>query len=226
MRSLLPVLSGCCLFLLLAVSISEGNSNPVLYLEVYGLAEEPDSLPAGICSHTSSPVTLQCYDAKAPYGFAYVVVHISSLDYPIELGTPNGFLGAGFGIAQLGESVVFSRSVPCPGFAAGPSGVGEPAAILFFANSAVCHNSWQHPGYLIYANVSGRTGRTYFNITSNGDTGTHRVINCANQYDLATSIGGCGQWGGWNTTLCSIDAWCDYTPVDATTWGRVKAIFR
>ena len=197
------------------------NDNPHLYLEVYNFMEEPSPVPEYICVHTDIPCeALHCYDVKTMYSFAYVPVHIGKLDCP-EKEPPGGFLGLPFGVVVSGEAMTYVSTNACPGFMKGPSTAGEPAAIVISSTSG-CHDWYDHIGYLIYLNMSTRTGASYFDIVASADVGHHKVINCQNTYDENTVIGGGGQYGGVQTIVCY--GWP--TNVEVTTWGKIKGLYR
>ncbi|MFH0778438.1 MAG: hypothetical protein V2A71_07375 [Candidatus Eisenbacteria bacterium] len=233
MKKLLVLISA--LFLMAPVVAFAGNANPHLYLEVYNFEEDPEGglppMPGYICVHTEKPcLALHCYDVKVPYNFGVVPVHVGKLDLPIceTFGLPckepvplGGFLGISIGVVRTGEVVTFQTFTSCPGFLTGPSQAGMPAAILTSSTSG-CHDWVDHPGYLYYLNMSTRTGATYFDIVASVDTGLFKLINCHNEYDDGTAIGGRGQWGGSQTIIC----YGFPTTVDETTWGKIKGLYR
>ncbi|KPJ60364.1 MAG: hypothetical protein AMJ46_07285 [Latescibacteria bacterium DG_63] len=213
-----------------------GNAEPKLYLEAYGTEEIASYPPPSyVCSHElPSPGTIQCHDSKSPWSYLYLAVHIDGLDEtcPFEPLLPNtgcenygGFLGLTLGVASSGEPVLFTALFPCPGFAAGPSAAGWPAAIVVAGFDDECHDRWDHPCYLVFFNNSALTGATYFDIVDNADgmfnDMNHNVINCNFEYDANTVIACRAQWGGDQDITCA-----EVVAVEATTWGRIKALYR
>lgn len=220
-------ISAACSCLIFPAAGLAGNAAPKLYLEVWDFeGGVPDPVPTDVCIHTTAPTGgIHCHDQKLAYHTAAVALHVGNLDTPTcptigpACATYGGYVGVGFGIVTSGEAVVFLGWTACPGFLAGPSFAGEPAACL--ATSAWgCREWWEHLGYLTYVNMSTATGATYFDIVASADDATYDVINCANSYDTNTSIGGGAQWGGTQTVTCSS------TPVGETTWGKIKSLFR
>jgi hypothetical protein len=57
-----------------------------------------------------------------------------------------------------------------------------------------CRTWYDHPWYLVYINARKKTTAAYFNVVANADVGRFKVINCAGQFDEATSfaVGGTG----------------------------------
>jgi hypothetical protein len=106
----------------------------------------------------------------------------------------------------------------------GPSAAGWPAAIVVSCQGPDpgCYGSLHHPCYLTYANNSALTGATYFDIvdTADGDDG-HKVINCSIQWDDNTVVACRAQWGGDQDITCA-----EVVPVEPTTWGRIKTLYR
>ncbi|MFH0779212.1 MAG: hypothetical protein V2A71_11405 [Candidatus Eisenbacteria bacterium] len=222
----------CFVFcMVLAVPALAGNDNPYLCLEIWKWDSEPTPpLPSYICIHPKEPPPFyhRCYDAKTAYAYAVVPVHAGNLNYPIctTFGLPckeptplGGFLGLAWGMQQSGEAVTFMNFTSCTGFLTGPSQAGMPAAILTSSTSG-CKDWKYHLGYCTYLNMSTRTGATYIDIVATADTGLYKLINCHNEYDNGTTIGGRVQWGGTQTITCSL------VGVEETSWGRVKALFR
>ena len=234
MKKLLIVLAA----LMIPSIVFAGNVAPRVYLEVYRFEEDPTDpgpVPGYVCVHqqpTVYPWTLPCYAARYPYNFYVVPIHIGSLDQPICL-TPGpscvdygGYLGIFFGVASTGSGTVFFMSWnACPGFLKGPSAAGEPAA-CGASSTRDCHEWYDHEGYLVYLNLSStNTSARYLNVTVSADLLHTRVINCHSQYDFGTIYGGFPggvQIGGTQTILCGTDP----TPVDATTWGAIKGLYR
>ncbi|KPJ60584.1 MAG: hypothetical protein AMJ46_06220 [Latescibacteria bacterium DG_63] len=58
------------------------------------------------------------------------------------------------------------------------------------------------------------TCATWFDIVPSADLGHYKVINCDNEYDTGTVIGGNAQWGSEPSTI------------EMTTWGRIKSLYR
>jgi len=228
------------LCLMVPVLTFAGNTQPALYLEAYSSAEIPTNpAPSYICSHgEQSAGTLHCYDSKSPRSSLYLVIHVDKLDETCPY-TPGpacdgygGYLGLPFGIAISGEPVVFTCVFPCPGFLMGPSAAGWPAAILVATMGAGagygCRDRLDNPCYLGYYNNSDRTGATYFDIVGNADEESlpgerlsRHVINCSFEYDPNTVIGCSAQWGGDQAASCLA-----LVPVETTTWGKIKQMYR
>jgi len=221
------------LFLSVAVPAcaAGGNHAPKVSLEVYGFEEEPDPLPAGICVHEFPPFPseLPCYAVRLPYSFYYIPVHVCALDHPIcpTTGVPciglGGYVGLAFGLSQTaptGSPLMFMSWNACYGFLKGPSAAGEPAACLA-SSTALCHDWYDHEGYLVYLNTSAGTDKVYFDIVNSADLNNHYVINCLSTYDENTTIGGRAQVGGAQDILCP-----GPTAVEESTWGRIKTIYR
>lgn len=231
MKKLLIVLAA----LMIPSIVLAGNLAPQLYLEVYRFEEDPTDpgpVPGYVCVHeapTQYPWTLPCYSERFPYNFYVVPLHIGSLDMPIcsETGAGcanyGGFLGCFFGVASTGSgTLTFMSWNACPGFLKGPSTAGEPAA-CGASSTALCHDWVDHEGYLVYMNLSStNTSARYLNIVNNADLGHTRVINCHNEYDMGTVIGGGVQIGGTQTVVCGTSP----TPVNSTTWGAIKGLYR
>jgi len=131
-----------------------------------------------------------------------------------------GYLGLGFGAQISGTGMTFMSWNACPGFLKGPSAAGEPAAMLA-SSTALCHDWVDHEGYMIWMNLTGTTAR-YINIIASADLGHAKVINCHNQYDDGTTIGGGVQIGGTQTIICGESP----TAVNTTTWGAIKGLYR
>jgi hypothetical protein len=237
MKKLLIVLAA----LMIPSIVFAGNVAPRVYLEVYRFEEDPTDpgpVPGYVCVHqqpTVYPWTLPCYEARLPYNFYVVPIHIGSLDTPTcpVPGTacaeplPNGqggYLGIFFGVASTGTgTLTFMSWNACDGFLKGPSAAGEPAA-CGASSTRDCHDWMDHEGYLIYMNLTSTAAR-YLNVTTNADLLHTRVINCHNQYDMGTVFGGNPggvQIGGAQTILCGESP----TPVNATTWGAIKGLYR
>jgi hypothetical protein len=201
MKSLFVAL--CVVFLAIpSVVASDGNPNPHLYLEIF--ADDAHCVSVGI-----PPVCF--YDGyKAEWVPCYVFLRVSK--------AANGFYGLPFGMTAQNTSV-FLGSIACPGFLKGPSTAGEPAAIMV-TSSEECHQ-WQH--HPIYCTWQAKDSATdYFDIVASADVGHHNVINCDNQYDTGTVIGGRAQWIGPQTIICGGDIY----PVEPATWGKIKASYR
>jgi len=234
MKPLLTLVSVLCLAI--PAVASAGNTEPALYLEAYSSEDIPTSpAPSYICTHgEQSGGMFHCYAAKAPRSSLYLVVHVDKLDAtcPYDPGTAcdsyGGFLGLPFGIANSGDPVVFTCVFPCPGFGVGPSLAGWPAAIIVSSLGEGCRDRWDNPCYLGFFNNSDGTGATQFDIVGNADeeamsgpNHSRDVINCSFEYDAGTVVGCNAQWGGEQTTPCLA-----LVPVQATTWGAMKQMFR
>ncbi len=229
MKRLLISIAVACCFLIPAVALA-GNTAPKLYLELWQFEEVPTPLPGDICMHTTPvpPAGIHCYDAKSAFYSAVVALHVGNLDQPVcpvtglDCKTPvsqGGYLGVPFGVLATGEAITFMSWNACPGFLKGPSAAGEPSACLASSTSK-CHDWQDHLGYLIYMNVSSRTGMTTLGVVNNADLATYRVINCHNEYDTGTTVVGGAQWGGAQSITCAT------TAVSNTTWGGIKSLFR
>jgi len=223
-RLLISIVVACC-FVVPVVALA-GNTAPKLYLELWQFAEMPDPMVGYVCVHSTKPVGgIHCYDTKVAYNSAVVPIHIGNLNQPVcpttgpSCAGQGGFLGLGFGLLASGEAVNFMSWVACPGFLKGPSQAGEPAACIA-SSTQNCHDWWDHLGYLTYLNLSTRTGMTNLTIVNSADLNRYSVINCHNEYDAGTEIGGSAQWGGVQSVTCSS------TPIQDTTWGSIKSLFR
>ncbi|KPJ60591.1 MAG: hypothetical protein AMJ46_06260 [Latescibacteria bacterium DG_63] len=230
MRNSLVLMSALCL--LIPVLAFGGNAEPKLYLEAFTTDELPSYPPPSyVCSHEEEPGPIQCYVPKARWSYLYLPVHIDNLDETCPIGTvPNcdnygGYLALALGVASSGEPVLFTALFACPGFCLGPSIAGWPGAIVVAAIDDDCHDRWDHPLYLVYANHSCLTGATYFDIVDNADgmhnDMNHHIINCSHEYDANTVIACRAQWGGDKDITCG-----EIVAVEATTWGRIKALYR
>jgi len=232
MKKLLIVLAA----LMIPTMALAGNTAPKLWLEVYYQADDPTD-PEGPgfltnpCVHPAPlpneyPFTLPCYAPRLPYNFYIVPIHVGQLDRPIctTTGLPcaeyGGYLGLGFGAQISGTGITFMSWNACPGFLKGPSAAGEPAAMLA-SSTALCHDWYDHEGYMIWMNLTATTAR-YINIIASADLGHALVINCRNQYDAGTTIGGGVQIGGTQTIICGNSP----TAVKTTTWGAIKGLYR
>jgi len=204
-----------------------GNVLPYVHLEVYQYSQQQDPAPAEVCLHQErGEIELQCYCPKSAYAYAFVPIHVTHLNLPIcstvgpACADSGGYTGIELGLHVSGTAVTFLSAVACSGFSKLPSTASEPGAISFVSTS-LCHASGAHPGYVVYYNASTKTTATYFDITSNADTGQLRVLNCEQLYDPWTAINGRAQWGGTRTIVCSIDI-----DVEPSTWGKIKALYR
>ncbi len=213
-----------------------GNAAPHVYFEVNYQADDPTD-PEGPgflvnpCVHTlpyTYPLMLQCYAPRLPYNFYVVPVHIGHLSEPI-CATPDqfvcvnygGYLGLGFGAALSGGTgVTFMSWNACPGFLKGPSVTGEPSSMLA-SSTDLCHNWYDHEGYMLWMNGSGTAAR-YINVMASADLGFTKVINCAFLYDDGTVMGTGVQLGGAQTLVCPDSP----TTVNNTTWGAIKGLYR
>ncbi len=231
MKKLLIVLAA----LMIPTVVMAGNMAPALYLELYQFEEDPTDpgpMPGYVCVHerpTSYPFTLPCYAPWVRYNYYVVPIHVGKLDMPICATTGSGcvgfggYLGCGFGVASTGTGTLgFMSWNACPGFLKGPSTAGEPAACLA-SSTLLCHDWVDHEGYLIYFASGTATGsKRYLNIVASADLGHFKVINCHNQYDNGTTVGGGVQIGMAQDILCGDSP----TPVSATTWGAIKGLYR
>jgi hypothetical protein len=219
-----------CLLALPACALA-GNTSPQLYLEVYSQAEDPtDPQGPGFlvtpCGHTQGyPIALPCYARRLDYYFYAVPLHIGRLDQPVcptvgpECAQYGGFVGCGFGAVLTPDTgLTFMSWNACPGFIKGPSTSGEPSSMLA-TSAALCHDWTDHPGYMLWVNGTGTTTR-YINVVHSADLGFAKVINCTNQYDDGTLNSGYVQIGSTQTVACP------GMPVEETTWGKVKAMYR
>jgi hypothetical protein len=66
------------------------------------------------------------------------------------------------------------------------------------------------------------TAQRLLTIVNNADLGHTRVINCTNQYDMGTVIGGGVEIASTQTIVCAGSP----TPVSSTTWGAIKGLYR
>jgi hypothetical protein len=230
MKTLLIVLAA----LMIPTMVMAGNLNPRLYLEVYPLTEEevdPGPVPAYVCVHpvpTVYPWYLQCWALRVPYGYYAVPLHIGKLDQPICPTTGmdcigfGGYLGCGFGVTATGTgTLTFMSWNACPGFLKGPSAAGEPAACLA-SSTRLCHDWYDHEGYLLYMNGTNVTASKILTIVASADLGHAKAINCHNMYDDGTTIGGGAQISPTQTIVCEGSP----TAVTATTWGAIKGLYR
>jgi hypothetical protein len=217
----------------LPVCALAGNVQPRLWLEVNYQADDPTD-PDGPgfmvnpCVHQVPPpypFILPCYAPRLAYNFYIVPIHVSGLDRPICQTTGalcagyGGYLGLGFGAQISGTGMTFMNWNACPGFLKGPSAAGEPAAMLA-SSTAICHDWYDHEGYMIWMNLTGTTAR-YMNIVASADLGHYKLINCHSQYDEGTTVGGGIQIGGTQTIVCG-----GQSPVEEMTWGEIKALYR
>jgi hypothetical protein len=209
-----------------------GNWGPQLALEVYYQADDPTD-PEGPgfltnpCFHPGSRMpVLSCYAPRLAYNFYIVPIHVDQLALPICPTTGmdcvgyGGYLVLGFGAQISGSGMTFMSWNACPGFLKGPSAAGEPAAMLA-SSTAICHDWYDHEGYMIWMNLTGTVAR-YINIVASADLGHYKLINCHNQYDDNTTIAGLVQIGGTQTIVCPWQG----DPVEETTWGEIKALYR
>jgi hypothetical protein len=90
---------------------------------------------------------------------------------------------------------------------------------MLASSTAICHDWYDHEGYMIWMNLTGTVAR-YINIIASADLGHAKVINCHNQYDDGTVISGGIQIGGTQTLVCGA------IPVEETTWGKIKGVYR
>jgi hypothetical protein len=232
MKKLLIVLAA----LMIPTIVMAGNTAPKLWLEVYNQSDDPfDPEGPGFlvnpCVHprpVTYPFTLPCFAPKVQWMYYVVPVHVGQLDMPLCTTTGQacqgygGYLGLGFGAAMTGGSgMSFLNWNACPGFLKGPSASGEPSSMLA-SSTSLCHDWVDHEGYMIWQSTSTATTARYINIVASTDLGHNKLINCHNQYDEGTVIGGGVQIGGTQTILCGESP----TAVNATTWGAIKGLYR
>lgn len=227
MKRLSALLAILCL-LIPAVALAV-NTAPKLYLEAFGTEELPQSpAPSFVCQYESSkPGAISCYAPKASWTSLYLAVHIDNLGQtcPNPAGPAceefGGYKALPFGVAVSGEPAAFTTMFACPGFALGPSLAGAPGAVVVAGLGLACMSSVYHPCYLGFVNNSRCVGATYFDIVPNADLGHYKLVNCSYTYDENTTVACRAQWGGHQNTTCVV-----LVPVQATTWGRLKGMFR
>jgi len=236
MKTLLVLLAAACLCLVPV--IAQANAHPTLYLEIYQYDTDPDDPDYGcvflgtcpeICFHAQRPMVgeLHCYNAKLPYNFGIVPIHVAKLDtpplaagWPLPCGPGGGWVTLSCGIANSGAPVTRLGLGVCPNFLQGPGTV--PMAILFTATTA-CHDWYDHGAYMKYMSTSS-VAATFFDITTNADDGILLLKNCQAIDEMPPQlvIGGRAQWGGTKSVICALDP----TSVDLTTWGKIKGLYR
>jgi hypothetical protein len=143
---------------------------------------------------------LPCYRAlpKADFTPAYIFVHVARVE--------NGFLGIPFGMVTSGGAL-FTACTACPGFLKGPS-------------TGLCHQWEDHPIYCMW--LAQDANPDIWTIVASGDLGHHMVINCDNEYDSGTALGHGAEWSSNQTVACATGG----DPVEETTWGRIKGLYR
>jgi hypothetical protein len=210
-----------------AVTALADNLEPALSLEIWGFSEAPAEVPDYVCTHPDPQDEIPYSALKSPYGCAFFAVHVGNLDDPLcpTLGMDcdyhGGYSGLCFGIAQSGQAAVFLGFEACPGFVI--SQLDGPEAVLV-QTVDVCRGTWEHPGYFVYSNPSSNVGGTYFRIVPNADLGYCKVINCAFGFD-ETRVANCACWED-PVYSASCTASCGSLPVESTTWGKIKSLFR
>ncbi len=238
MRSCAAILSIMLPALVFSAPLLAGNLQPTLYLEIYGFEQDPtDTLPDYVCTHPENtyPIYLPCSAAKSPYGYGFLAIHVGRLDNPTcptvgpQCFQYGGYAGLCFGVIHTGQPALYMSFNACPGFLVG---YGGGAADIMVTSAGACHDWHDHPGYLKYVNLSPNTERTYFRIVENSSLGFLKVINCSMEYDYSTEIDGCVAWGGtvYDPSECYFqhmaEYFCGFTPVEATTWGAMKTLYR
>ncbi|KPJ59702.1 MAG: hypothetical protein AMJ46_10145 [Latescibacteria bacterium DG_63] len=200
MKRVLVAASLLCL-MVPAVSFAQ-NANPYLYLEIYADDDH--------CTCQGPP--LQCYRAlpKTAWTPTYIFVHVAR--------TENGFLGIPFGMVTSGGAM-FSSCTACPGFLKGPSAAGEPAAVIV-SSTALCHQWQDHPIYCMW--LSQDEDPDIWTLVGSADLGHYMVINCLNEYDFGTTLGHGAEWSSNQSFACATGD----DPIDETTWGKIKALYR
>jgi len=227
MKKLLVLLIAACFCLVPVVSLA-GNTHVSLYLEIYMFDADPDDpgpAPAYLCVHDPGPLQgeLPCYSTKLPYFFAAVPVHVGQLDVPTASGWPlpagpgGGFVGLAYGLTRSGQAITFLGFVTCPEFLQGP---GTPPGAILASATTKCHDWHDHIGYTKYM-ASSSTVASFFDITMNTDLGDVEVIDCQANLSPNTVVGR-AQWGGTKSVTCAFDG----TPVNETTWGKIKGLYR
>ncbi|KPJ61663.1 MAG: hypothetical protein AMJ46_00875 [Latescibacteria bacterium DG_63] len=204
MKKLLILISAACL--LIPALVFGQNANPMLYLEIY------DSDAHCICPYVRGGDPLPCYRPlpKAQWMPAYIFIHVAKVE--------NGYLGVPFGMVTSGGAM-FSSCTACPGFLKGPSSAGEPAAVIV-SSTALCHPWNDHPIYCMWLSQDGNDET--WTLVASADLGHYYVINCLNEYDFGTTLGHGAAWAATNPLVCAGDP----TPVEETTWGKIKGLYR
>ncbi len=206
MKILLLLLSLLCL-LAPGLSSAAGNVNPHLFLEIY--ADNAHCICPG--------PPLSCYrygsgddQSKIPWQPTWVYIHVGKVE--------NGFLGLPFGMANSGNAT-FASCTACPGFLKGPSTAGEPFAVIV-SSTGPCYQWQYHPVYCMWQAQADVNVPDLFMLVPSADLGHHNVINCDNQYDTGTVLGHGAEWSPAQSIVCG------NSPVEETTWGQVKALYR
>jgi len=231
MKNLLILLIAAC-FCLLPVAGLAQNGAPHVNLEAYYFEEDPADpgpVPAYVCVHPTWLDETVCWAPKP--GFLLVPLHVSHLNVPLAeaLGqTGGGYAGLSYGVVKRagGGGATFAGFVTCDGWLQLP---GTAPAAIAVGSTALCHGWRDHAGYCSYFTTSAT--KCYFDIVNNADEFWVRVINCQSNYDVNTIIGcpecvppvsGSVQWGGTKDIACVASP----TPVDLTTWGNIKGLYR
>jgi hypothetical protein len=76
-----------------------------------------------------------------------------------------------------------------------------------------------HPVYCMW--LAQDANPDIWTVVASGDLGHHMVINCDNEYDTGTSLGSGAEWADNQTIVCG-----GLGPVEETTWGQIKALYR
>ncbi len=226
MKALLIALA---VLMLIPTVLFAGNAAPTLYFEIYRFSTTPVPVPAYVCTHATRPFVgeLPCQVPRLFNSRYYVGVHIAKLtnicpEPPGPLCGPyGGTVGVPFGAIMTGEPISFISWTACPGYLKGASNAGEPAACAAYSNSG-CKDWMDHTGYLLYRELEDMPGSVWITPGPNADVAHNKVINCSFTYDENTQIGGGVQIGDPKTIVCPSDP----TPVSATTWGKIKGLYR
>jgi len=230
MKTLLILVIVACFCLAPAVTLA-GNINPIMFLEIYTMADDPDDPgppPSYLCYHDARPLVgeIQCYAEKVSYNFGLVPIHVGRLNPPISQGWPlpagpgGGWVLVSYGLQRTGVTVTYVGISMCPNFLQGPG--TAPGAILATATTQ-CHDWLDHACYAKFMS-STNVGATYFTIIGNlEDYNIIDLINCqAITENTILTVGGGAQWGGTKTLVCATDP----IGTETTTWGAIKALYR
>ena len=226
MKTLLIALAA---LMIIPTVLFAGNPTPTLYFEVYRFSTTPSPVPTYICTHATRPFVgpLPCFADRIFNSRYYVPIHVAKLVdiCPLESGPEcapyGGTTGLPFGAIMTGAPISFINVTACPGWMKGASIIGEPAAIGIYSNTG-CKDWVSHPGYLLYRELEESEAAVYITPGPNADVGYVYNISCDFTYDMGTVIGGGVQIGGTQTIICPQDP----TPVSATTWGKIKGLYR
>jgi len=221
-------------FCVVPVLAHAGNIYPSLYLEIYMYDTDPDDPDVGcnlanscpeICYHPTRPSQLHCYNPKIANFIGVVPIHVDRLatpplatGWPPPCGPGGGYITVSCGVARTGTALTYTGLTVCPNFLQGP---GTPPGAIVVTATTQCHDWVDHPCYAKYLTTN--TTASYFTITGNVEDGNKiNLINCQAVSETSIlTVGGGAQWGGTKTIICP-----GGTPVEATTWSRIKAVFR